>query len=179
MAQVRRGVRTSGAVDARHVAWAQRPFALARICLGFVFLWAFLDKNFGLGRPTPSGQGWAFGSGPDPSSAYLKGVKGPFAGMFHAMAGHGWVNWLFMLGLLGIGIGLITGLAFRFSAVCGIAMLAFLYASSLPLQANPFIDDHVIEALMLAGLILIRNGRTWGLSAWWDGTVGRRFPLLR
>jgi thiosulfate dehydrogenase [quinone] large subunit len=179
MTAIQTGPSISSAVDARHLVWAQRALALARICLGFVFLWAFLDKNFGLGRPTPSGQGWSFGSGPDPTTAYLQAVQGPFAGMFHAMAGQTWVTWLYMVGLLGIGIGLMTGMAFRLSAICGVAMLAFLYAASLPVGANPFVDDHVIEAFMLVGLILIRNGHTWGLGAWWDSVVGTRIPLLR
>lgn len=178
MAAVRAESRVAGVV-VHHLRAAQRVLALARIALGFVFLWAFLDKNFGLGRPTPSGKGWSFGTGPDPAAGYLQSVKGPFASMFHSMAGQAWVTWLFMLGLLGIGVGLMTGLAFRFSGICAIVMLGFLYASSLPLSSNPFIDDHVVEALLVAGLILLRNGHTWGLGGWWDGAVGSRMAVLR
>ena len=37
--------------------------AAARISIGFVFLWAFLDKNFGWQFTTPEGQGWMFATG--------------------------------------------------------------------------------------------------------------------
>lgn len=159
---------------------AQRVLAVARIALGFVFLWAFLDKLFGLGIPKPSGQGWLFGAGDgNPTQGYLSAVDGPFAWLFNPMAGLGWVNWLFMAGLAGIGIGLMTGLAFRFSAICGCLMLLLIYLADLPPAANPVLDDHIIEILMLVGLILLRNGRVWGAEAWWDERVGSRVPLLR
>src|SRR3954454_21530611 len=148
---------------------AQKAFALARVCLGFVFLWGFLDKCFGLGYPTKSGQRWLFGAGEgNPTKGYLDSVHGPFAWLFSPMAGLGWVNWLFMAGLAGVGIGLMTGLAFRFSAICGSLLLALIYLTSLPLTANPLLDDHIIEILMLIGLILLRNGRIWGAEDWWD-----------
>jgi thiosulfate dehydrogenase (quinone) large subunit len=36
---------------------------------------------------------------------------GPLEGTFHAIAGAAWADWLFMAGLLGIGIALILGWA--------------------------------------------------------------------
>jgi len=158
---------------------AQRVLAVARIAVGWIFLWAFLDKNFGLGNVTPSDQAWSLGTGPDPASAYLAAVDGPFAGLFNPMAGQAWATWLFMLGLLGIGVGLMTGLAFRFSAICGALLLALIYLSALPVVANPFVDDHIVYILLLLGLIPLRNGRVWGLGGWWDRVVGDRVPFLR
>ncbi|HET7902840.1 MAG TPA: hypothetical protein VFL59_16765 [Candidatus Nanopelagicales bacterium] len=159
---------------------AQRALALSRIALGFVFLWGFLDKCFGLGLSTPSDQAWRFGAGPgDPTYGFLKSVDGPFAWLFNPMAGSALVTWLYMLGMLGVGVGLMTGLAFRFSAICGALMLLMFYLAGLPLSLNPFIDDHVIEILMLVGLIFLRNGRVWGASAWWEERVGSRLKFLR
>src|SRR3954453_6424632 len=159
---------------------AQKAFALARICLGFVFPWGFLDKCFGLGYPTKSGQGWLFGAGAgNPTKGHLDSVHGPFAWLFNPMAGLGWVNCLFMAGLAGVGIGLMTGLAFRPSAICGCLLLALIYLTSLPLTANAVIDDHIVEILVLIGLILLRNGRVWGAEDWWDRAVGDKLPLLR
>lgn len=150
------------------------------MAIGFVFFWAFLDKCFGLGLSTPSDQAWRFGTGPgDPTSGYLKGVDGPFAWMFNPMAGSSLVTWLYMLGLAGVGVGLLTGLAFRFSAICGCLMLLFFYLSQLPLALNPFIDDHIIQIFLLTGLMALRNGRVWGASRWWEARVGERVPFLR
>jgi len=168
-----------GAADEVRLLPAQRALALARIALGFVFLWAFLDKTFGLGRSTPSDKAWKFGSGTSPAAGYLSAVDGPFAWLFNPMAGHWWVDWPYMLGMLGVGIGLMTGLAFRFSAVVCCLFLAMFWMASLPLSTNPIIDDHVIELLMLVGLVFLRNGRIWGAQGWWDDVVGRRIPFLK
>ena len=62
--------------------------AVARIAIGFVFLWAFLDKNFGLGYATPSEGAWNFATGDgSPTFGYLTfGVnpEGQFAGFFNS-----------------------------------------------------------------------------------------------
>src|SRR5688572_220372 len=72
-----------------------------RISLGWVFLWAFLDKLFGLGRGTASEAAWI--NGGSPTAGFLgKGVSGPFEGMYHSIAGAAWADSLFMLGLLAI-----------------------------------------------------------------------------
>src|SRR5690348_1478751 len=92
--------------------------AVTRVALGFVFLWAFLDKLFGLHYATPAGKGWIDGG--SPTKGFLSHVDaGPFQSMFNNWAGAGWADWLFMLGLLGIGIGLIAGVALRITAVAG------------------------------------------------------------
>ena len=43
-------------------AWT--AIAVARIMLGFVFLWAFLDKTMGLGFATKYGESWVNGVSP-------------------------------------------------------------------------------------------------------------------
>lgn len=116
--------------------------AAARIILGFEFLWAFLDKLFGLGFATPAARSWLHGV--SPTAGFLKTVHGPFAGMFHGIAGAGWADWLFMLGLLGIGLALILGCGLRIAAVGGTLLLLMLWAASLPIATNPFVDEHII-----------------------------------
>ena len=44
--------------------------ALTRILLGFVFLWAFLDKTFGLGYATEPAKAWI--NGGSPTTGFLK-----------------------------------------------------------------------------------------------------------
>lgn len=81
-------------------------WALARISLGFVFLWAFLDKTFGLGHGTTDKAAWI--NGGSPTNGFLsKGTSGPLADFYQSFAGATWADWLFMLGLAGIGTALI------------------------------------------------------------------------
>lgn len=121
--------------------------AVTRMLLGFVFLWAFLDKTFGLGYSTPSERAWI--NGGSPTTGYLSNVDGMFASFFNGLAGNVLVDWLFMLGLLGIGLGLILGIAMRLSIISGIAMLVLMWLAALPLTTNPLIDDHIVYAAML------------------------------
>src|SRR6476659_1466460 len=58
-----------------------------RIALGFIFLWAFLDKVFGLGFATTSAKAWL--NGGNPTRGFLSSSKGPFSGFFHGIAGTG------------------------------------------------------------------------------------------
>lgn len=149
--------------DAARVAWA-----LTRIALGLVFLWAFLDKLLGLGFATPPERAWL--NGGSPTRGFLGGVDGPFAGAFNALAGNVVVDWLFMLGLLGIGLALVLGIGVRVAAVTGALLLLLMWAASLPLENHPFLDEHVVYALVLVGLALERAGDAWGLGARWRRT---------
>src|SRR3954464_4008410 len=84
---------------------AARALAVLRVALGFVFLWAFLDKTFGFGSATPAAKAW-INSG-SPTKGFLASVDaGPFQSFFHIIAGTPVANWAFMLGLLGIGLAL-------------------------------------------------------------------------
>ena len=47
----------------RHLAY-RYMMAATRLALGWVFLWAFLDKTFGLGHETPSDGAWINGGSP-------------------------------------------------------------------------------------------------------------------
>lgn len=147
-------------------------WATTRVALGFIFLWAFLDKLFGLGVGTPSGRAWL--NGGSPTAGYLAGVKGPFAGLFNAMSGQVWADWLFMAGLLGIGGALMLGVAMRLAAATGALLLLFMYAASLPLKTNPVLDYHLIYAAVLVGLAVVQAGDTAGFGRAWH-----RIPLVR
>src|SRR6266516_8160364 len=123
---------TRGAVMTTNAA---KLFAVLRVALGFVFLWAFLDKTFGLGYATPSAKAWIHGG--SPTMGFLKGVEvGPFQGGVPSWAGTGWANWLFMLGLLGIGLALILGVALRAAAVSGTLLLVLMWAAEWPLARH-------------------------------------------
>jgi thiosulfate dehydrogenase (quinone) large subunit len=148
-----------------------------RVVLGFEFLWAFLDKTFGLGYATPAARAWI--NGGSPTKGFLSNVAvGPFEDTFHAWAGAAWADWLFMVGLLAIGIALILGIGLRIAAVSGTVMMVLMWAAEWPLakvtsagepsmSVNPIVDYHIIYALALIALAVTYAGHTWGLGRWW------------
>jgi thiosulfate dehydrogenase [quinone] large subunit len=162
---------------------AARALALLRVATGFVFLWAFLDKTFGLNYATPSAKAWIHGG--SPTKGFLSSVEvGPFQSWFHSIAGAGWANWLFMLGLLGVGVALVAGVAVRAAAVAGVAMMAFMWFAEFPLaqhtsagapagSSNPMTDYHFIYAVVLIVLAATYAGTTWGLGRRWA-----RLPIV-
>ncbi|MDR7252476.1 thiosulfate dehydrogenase [quinone] large subunit [Nocardioides sp. BE266] len=171
--------------------WFHRALATLRIAYGVTFLWAFLDKTFALGFHTSYAQDGTldrFGpaawiNGGSPTEGFLSfGVPAdnPFHGFFTGLAGHAWVDWLFMLGLLGIGVTLLLGAGMRIGAAAGALMYAFMYAASLPLENNPVVDDHLVGVIVMAVLALGAAGTTWGLGRWWNRTdVVKEHPVLR
>ncbi|SCG36006.1 thiosulfate dehydrogenase [quinone] large subunit [Micromonospora humi] len=150
-----------------------------RIALGWIFLWAFLDKMFGLGHETPTKNAWI--NGGSPTKGFLgNAVAGPFAGVYHDIAGAAWADWLFMLGLLGIGVALLLGVGTRIAAVAGGLLLVLMWTAVLPPENNPFMDDHLIYAGLLAGLALVGAGNTLGLGrAWAKLPLVQRLPWLK
>ncbi|MFE2064296.1 hypothetical protein ACFXDH_18145 [Streptomyces sp. NPDC059467] len=159
-------------------------FASLRLLTGFVFLWAFLDKTFGLGYATPSGKGWIDGG--SPTKGFLSSVAaGPLESTFHSWAGDTWADWLFMLGLLGVGLALTAGVALRLAAVAGTAMMALMWMAEWPpakhlsdgsvsMSTNPFADYHLIYAVVLIVLAVAAAGDTLGLGRLWA-----RLPFVR
>ncbi|MFF5406783.1 hypothetical protein ACFY8K_28585 [Streptomyces misionensis] len=167
-------------------AHTARAHALAslRILTGFVFLWAFLDKTFGLGYATASGKGWTDGG--SPTKGFLGSVAaGPMRSTFHAWAGGLWVDWLFMLALLGIGVAVTAGVALRPAAAAGTALLALMWLAEWPpakhlsdgspsMSTNPFVDYHVVYAAALIAVAATGAGATLGLGRLWA-----RLPIIR
>lgn len=139
---------------------AGKALAVVRILLGSVFLWAFLDKTFGLGfATTPEASVIA---GASPTAGYLGSLEGSFAPMFHAIAGNLLVDLGFMLGMLGLGVALILGVGLRLAGVGGVIMMGMLWLTALPLMNNPIIDEHVIYAAVVVALAATHAGNTWG-----------------
>ena len=155
----------------RHLAY-RYMMAATRLALGWVFLWAFLDKTFGLGHETPSDGAWI--NGGSPTEGFLANAPtGPFADFYKDIAGATWADWLFMVGLAGIGIALVLGVAMRIAAVSGALLLVMMWPAVLPPDNNPFMDDHIVYALVLGVLALAGANKTLGLGRVWE-----RIPLV-
>lgn len=156
-------------------------FAFTRIALGWVFLWAFLDKTFGLGISTAKESAWLFGTGSaSPTAGFLSNAtQGPFADFFSSLSGQLWVDWLFMIGLLLIGVGLILGIAMRLSAFFGAIMMILMFFAVIPLANNPFVDDHVVYALILLAFMNSNVGDTFGFGKQWKRTgLVKKLPIF-
>lgn len=156
----------------------QLIWALLRIGLGWVYLWAFLDKLFGLGFSTAADKSWL--NGGSPTMGFLKNSpSGPLADFYHSLAGNPVVDWLFMLGLLLIGLALILGVGMKIASYSGTLLMLMMWSAVLPPKQNPLIDDHIIYLLLLLAFTQVKAGQHYGLGKWWSGTaLVKKFPIL-
>ena len=159
--------------------------AIARIGMGWLFLWPFLDKAFGLGFTTDKDAAWIRGG--HPTEGFLKfgaDSDGPLHGLFDALAGHAWVDWIFMIGLLGIGVALILGIGMRIACWSGMLLVFLMWLAVMPMDSgtdhNPFWDDHLQYASFLAVLLFFDAGQYFGLGGWWRSQpFVQKYPWLQ
>ncbi|MBF4621424.1 DoxX family protein [Clavibacter sp. VKM Ac-2542] len=169
------------AVDERTRVTTERgrvALAVLRIATGFVFLWAFLDKTFGLGFSTPVDRAWINGGTPAQGFLTSPAVTGPLTDFFAGLA-NPLVDALFMLAMLGIGLAVILGIGLRVSAVVGTGVMLMMYLAEWPFTAgtastNPLVDYHIVYALALIVVAYLSAGDTFGLGRAW-----RRLPIVR
>ena len=133
--------------------------------MGFIFLWPFFDKLLGLGFATAASKSWLLGN--SPTYGFLTfGTKGPLVFIFKAMAGNVFVDWVFMVELLFIGISLLLGIARKISCYGGTLMLFLMWLAAIPPENNPIIDEHIIYGLILLVLANIRTN--FSLTKKWE-----------
>lgn len=161
--------------------------SLTRISIGFIFLWAFLDKLIGLGFSTCRQEDnsievmceRAWLSGGAITKGYLGSSTGPFADFFISLGDQRWTDWVFMIGLAGVGLALMLGIGTKVAMYAGPAMLLMMYVSHAWPGAganttNPFLDDHIIYGLAIIGIVLVETERqSIGL-----GTAWRKVPFV-
>lgn len=152
--------------------------ALLRISLGWIFLWGFFDKLFGLQFATTPEKSWLHGV--SPTFGFLKfGTGEMFKAFFAGLAGNPLIDWLFMLGLLGIGMALLLGIARKISTISATIMLFLMWLATFPSANNPIIDEHIIYILALQLLFHFHSGDVLGLGKWWNKTsLVKRYSFL-
>jgi thiosulfate dehydrogenase [quinone] large subunit len=181
---------TAPATDEHPNLAGARWLAVLRVATGFIFLWAFLDKLFGLGYSTPSANAWIHGG--SPTKGFLSHVAvGPFQSLFHSIAGTWWADTLFMIGLGAVGIAVILGVGMRIAAWGGAILMLLMWVAEWPFaqftaagaasgSTNPVVDYHIIYALTLIVLAAYGAGKTWGLGpAWAQMPLVQRHGWLR
>src|SRR3989344_1088853 len=128
-------------------------FFKLRFVMAFIFLWAFIDKIFGFGFATLKENAWI--NGGSPTSGFLNfATHGPLAPIFQKLAGVAIVDWLFMLGLLFIGLTLLINRFVFWGSLAGIVMMLLMWLSLLPPENNPIVDEHIVYALVLTILAI-------------------------
>ncbi len=150
---------------------SNKIWSLLRIAIGLIFLWAFLDKVFGLGYATKEAASWV--NGGSPTNGFLSHATGPFASFFQGLAGSPIIDWVFMLSLLCLGWALVLGIGLKLAGWGGATLMLLMWAASLPVETHPFIDQHIIYALILVGFAVSDAGSDWSLRVQW-----RSAPLI-
>ena len=119
--------------------------------------------------------------GVSPTSGFLEfATKGPFAGIFKSLAGLAIIDWLFMLGLLLIGIALTFGIALKASSYGGAILMFLMWLAVLPKEHHPFLDEHVVYLLVFL-LIAIKNPVYYlGCGKCWEKlSIVKKYKILR
>ena len=158
----------------------QKKFlAILRIAMGWTFLWPFFVKFFCLSFSTKPEGAWI--NGGSPTYGFLTfGTRGPFAEFFQSLAGYIWLDWVFMLSLLLIGLALIFGVGIRLASFgATIWMISMYMAASIPPEHNPFLDEHIVNLVIVLVLSVSNAGDTWGLGRWWNSTkIVQKYKFL-
>ncbi len=146
-------------------------WGLLRLVMGWLLFWAFFDKLFGLGFNTAPDKSWL--NGVSPTMGFLKfATKGPFAEFYQSLAGSALVDWLFMLGLLFMGLAMMLGIGVKLAGFGGAVLMFLMYtAGSIWPEHNPFLDEHTIYFLVFIGLAKVDAGDWLGLGKWWGNTL--------
>lgn len=185
-----RSVAGADSIAARYV------WGVLRLVVGWVFFWAFIDKLFGLGFATCRAQdSSAINFGCD--AAFIRGGSPTFGFLtFGTQSSHtgglfDWlapsaptdvtlVDWVFMAALGFIGVALLLGVLVRLAGIAGALLVLFMYLAGFVWPANnPFIDEHILEFVVLVGFTLVPAGRWLGFGTWWaNQPTVRKYPML-
>lgn len=158
---------------------AETLWSLLRIAVGFIFFWAFIDKVFGLGFATIPEKSWLHGV--SPTTGFLKfAVHGSFASLFQSLAGNPFVDWLFMMGLLGIGLALLFGIGLKIAGYSGALLMFLMYLSLFPSKNNPILDEHIIYLFIFLSLATGEIGHRFSLYKWWKNIeLVKKYRILQ
>ncbi|OGD98618.1 hypothetical protein A3A49_02115 [Candidatus Curtissbacteria bacterium RIFCSPLOWO2_01_FULL_38_11b] len=127
------------------------PLFALRVGIAWLFLYAGLSKIF---NPEWTAKG------------YLLAATGPFADLFHLLAGNQIIDILNMWGLTLIGVALALGILLRFASFWGIVLMVLYYLSIYPPKNALIVDDHIIFILVFLTLSGAGSGRFLGFDGY-------------
>lgn len=151
--------------------------AIVRIGMGWLLIWSFFDKVFGLGFFTPAGGGWIDGVSPSSYISYV--ASGPLADFYMSLGGNVFVDILMMAGLLCIGGTLIFGFASKICTATFIAFMLIMFSLQLPPNDNPIINYKVLLAVAMLAIYYMGGFEKLSIYNWYkELAIVRRFPIL-
>ena len=155
----------------------ENALAVLRIMIGWLFLWPFFDKLFGLGFQTEPGQGIVDGGSPSAPVEFM--TKGPFEGLFKAIAGNGFIDFLMMAALLILGLTLMLGFASKLTTIGASAFVLIMFCIELPPLDNPIYDYHITWIAALIVIYYLGGYERLSIYNWWkELPIVKRFPIL-
>ena len=151
--------------------------AAFRVLTGWIMLWPFFDKMFGLGFQTPHGGGWI--DGVSPSSYVVYVADGVFKDLYASLAGNLAIDVVLMAALLVLGVTLTSGIASKLTTAGMCAFLLVMYSLHVPPSDNPVIDYHILLVLGVLAAYFLGGYEKLSLNPRWRETgLVKRFPIL-
>jgi len=149
----------------------QAALVVLRTLVGWHFLYEGYYKAV---APAWSRAGYPLGHWS--SRGYLRAATGPFADVFHRLAGVTWldmVDHLVVAGLVLVGLSLLLGLFTQAGCAGALGLLALFYLSAIPTSgamqpggegAYLLVNKNLIEAAAVVVVSSFRTGRIAGLD---------------
>ncbi len=151
--------------------------SIVRIIFGWMFLWAFFDKMFGLGFETPAGSGFIDGGSPSSFAVYV--TDGLFKDFYLSIAGNGFIDILMMLGIIALGVSLTFGIASKLGTIGSVAFFLIMFSMHIPPTDNPLVDYHILYAFAIVAVYYLGGFRKLSLHDKWKSLkIVKRFPIL-
>ena len=147
----------------------ETTLGILRIGMGLIFLWTFFDKLLGLGFDTLKENAWINGGSPT-AGFLLQGTSGIFMNFYHWLSQFGSIDWLFMAGLLGIGLSYTFGIANKLGTYSGFILLILMWAGNLPPVHNPLIEKQLIYAITFLVIHYYKGENYLGFGKCWKKT---------
>ena len=166
-------------------AFQRFALILARTLIGWHFAYEGYYKLMlpGWSRAGEPMQAWS-------AAGYLHAASGPLAPLMHMLAqprALTIIDLLVPLGLLLVGVSLVTGLFTQSGCVGAACFLTLFYLSMIPTSGAPqpgtegtylIVNKNLIELAAVLVIAAFRTGRIAGLDLLWQSSVGsRRSPV--
>ena len=153
----------------------QVGLGMLRLGFGWALFWSGIDKVFGLGFATTPEQSVLAEVSPT-KGFLLYGLQAdaPAAALLKPLVGNPVADALFLLATVGAGLALLLGVGTRVASIGGGVLMLNLWFASLPLEYNPFLDQHLFYAVAALSVLAFDSGRYLGLGNAW-----RNLPLVR
>jgi thiosulfate dehydrogenase [quinone] large subunit len=156
---------------------------LTRVTVGWVFLYAGIEKIFGA-TPFSAAGFLKFGTIGTTGEKVADGtIVNPTHSFWVSLAGNGTlmpiVNFLVVFGEVAIGAALILGFATRFASIAGALMMTLFWIAAWDFAFGA-IEYHSVLAIVTLSLGIIGAGEFFGLDAIVETTpIVKRAPALR